>query len=684
MKQANSVLAAIAVSALLLASFAFIVSYDDNECEKVIGDPVDHDAEGYIPISSAADLARVGTGDEYPSGSGIFWGLGEKYYLTGDITLTGPHVPIGAYDDPFTGIFDGNGNTISGMIASAGGSVYVYAGLFGCVYGAEVRGVTLEGGSVTVSSADDAAFPYVGSIAGFAAHSTIADCYNACPVSAEATSQMYYARSYVGGFAGHAEYSVIQNCVNDADISAVASSSVPSQTIAHAGGIVGVASETTITDCKNSGNIEASADGPNSTGVNAGGIAGVMSVTEVTGCENTGSVHATARFLYIGGICGYSEDSAAEDCSNSGAITAEASAAEAAHNVSPFAGGVIGMANSTPISGCYNTGPVRTTASVFEGTAFSGGILGGTIWESSVMISQCYNTGDIESAGVDYANAGGIVGSGNSFHVSECYNTGTVKATAAVVSAGGIAGGASHTSVADCYNLGSVTAAAAGLGYAGGVLGNMHKGAVSNCYSTGTIEGSSETYVGGISGSASWDPPEASEMTFTNCYFLEGTADRLSGLVTPMLDFDSLTVPENSDPLRNENQFSGAKSAEEMAPAQDDALAGISVYYTGATGTGDLNIAGWDFENVWIIVPEENSGRPILRAFYQEPEPEGPGGDDKEDDGTGDGGDEDGTGDGEEEEGDDDDKTVSFAPIVLFIAFAVVLLLLIAGAARRK
>ena len=122
-----------------------------------------------------------------------------KCTLTADINLTEQSwTPIGSYSNRYTGTFDGEGHTISGLQLSSIGSNNV--GLFGYVDGGTVKNLNLEitsvsgndyvggvvgrndgtitgcmvsGGSVT-ASAEDA---YVGGVVGYDYGGTIMDCY---------------------------------------------------------------------------------------------------------------------------------------------------------------------------------------------------------------------------------------------------------------------------------------------------------------------------------------------------------------------------------------------------------------------------------------------------------------------------------------------------------------------------
>lgn len=73
------------------------------------------------------------------------------YTLTADITLSGEWVPIGVYDSDgnntssFSGIFDGNGKSISGMSITSAIAPHDSAGLFGHIAGGQVKNLSIAG-----------------------------------------------------------------------------------------------------------------------------------------------------------------------------------------------------------------------------------------------------------------------------------------------------------------------------------------------------------------------------------------------------------------------------------------------------------------------------------------------------------------------------------------------------------
>ena len=140
-------------------------------------------------ISTAAQLKRFrnivnGTGGQMPN-------RGACAVLTADIDLSNEKwTPIGKYTDdndktPYTGTFDGQGHTIKGLYVNSASDAYV--GLFGCLEGAAVRNLTVDGYVQGCNT--------VGGIAGYASNAAIENCSNHCSVTGSSTSK-------IGGIAG--------------------------------------------------------------------------------------------------------------------------------------------------------------------------------------------------------------------------------------------------------------------------------------------------------------------------------------------------------------------------------------------------------------------------------------------------------------------------------------------------
>lgn len=170
--------------------------------------------------------------------------------------------PIGTEKSRYTGTFDGNGHTISGIYINASEN---YQGLFGCI------GDINNSGTGTVKNLG------------------IEDSWIS-------------GGDNVGGIAGHS-YGSITGCYNKGEVRGGD----------NVGGIVGY-SYLGIKDCYNKGSI--------SGGSNVGGVAG-YSGGSVTGCHNDGTVIGSGN--RIGGIMGEggSLSSAISKCYNTGSVSGE-------------------------------------------------------------------------------------------------------------------------------------------------------------------------------------------------------------------------------------------------------------------------------------------------------------------------------------------------------------------------
>ena len=311
--------------------------------------------------------------------------------LANDISLATPKgvtagfvnnwVPIGTYSylsytdytKCFQGTFDGNGKTITGMTISS--SSVEYIGLFGYLYGATVRNLTMadeEGANnIQLASITGGANTYpLGGIAGRVENGKIINCHNKCAVS----------------------FSISEKSGN-------------------VGGIAGIIDKNSVVSaCSNSGAIIV--DGST---VMGGGIVGVSAKSSIVSCFNTGDVSATGTTYtaYAGGIVGdgdtngdSSNPSHISHCYSTGNMTANATQSSSA------SGGIIGVAQYVVIESCFATGSVSAEPSSSD-AAYAGGIIG-WIWSgSSVTVKDCLalNIDGVKATGnTSGKHAGRIVG----------------------------------------------------------------------------------------------------------------------------------------------------------------------------------------------------------------------------------------------------------------------------------
>ena len=208
-------------------------------------------SETTIYITTAQQLKRLA--DEVNAGDSK---SDKTYLLANDIDLSGyPNwTPIGTFNPnspqancPFSGVFDGQGYSITGLKISGNEDS---KGLFGYAYSGAIRNVVIR--NPEIEGKDQ-----VGALVGYQAYSNqgIKNC--------AVIGGKIQGRSHVGGLVGYMEESPIQNCYSTCEVVAMDF---------YAGGIVGdhrvVAS---IRNCYATGNIS---------GTYSGGIVGVAKDVE--------------------------------------------------------------------------------------------------------------------------------------------------------------------------------------------------------------------------------------------------------------------------------------------------------------------------------------------------------------------------------------------------------------------
>ena len=173
-------------------------------------------------------------------------------------------------DFPYSGTFDGNGHTISGLNVNYRNK---NGGLFCYVMNATIKNLTVAG-SVTHSSGDGVAY---GGIVGCADSSTIENCTNRCTVT---------GNWYAGGIVGWSTDSDIIGCANFGNISSHSFSGGICGKIGGQNDAAGI--DATIRDCYNVGMVS---------GNYAGGITGQSDSEHIdiliANCYNVGSLHGS-------------------------------------------------------------------------------------------------------------------------------------------------------------------------------------------------------------------------------------------------------------------------------------------------------------------------------------------------------------------------------------------------------
>ena len=214
--------------------------------------------------------------------------------LTKNIDLGGAAwTPIGNYavnKVTYTGTFDGQNHTISGMTIENAES---YSGLFGNVTGT-VRDFTVTGSiTITGSEAVSKVGGAVGSLGIAKAGGTVSGVTSDVDITVSA------GNDHIGGVVGSMPENsspTVENCVYTGDINiTVAAGSVA--------GIVGYIRTGTIQNCANQGGINTGGNG------SVGGILGYCNnkSIKITACYNTGIISASGT-ANVGAIVGYNRD----------------------------------------------------------------------------------------------------------------------------------------------------------------------------------------------------------------------------------------------------------------------------------------------------------------------------------------------------------------------------------------
>lgn len=103
--------------------------------------------------------------------------LSSHYILNADIDLSAVDWrPIGS-DEPFTGVFDGNGHTVRNVIVNIESTRTSTGGFFGVVSAGTIRNLRIENGNINVSvDSADTLFAHAGGIVSWTQNGGLIDC----------------------------------------------------------------------------------------------------------------------------------------------------------------------------------------------------------------------------------------------------------------------------------------------------------------------------------------------------------------------------------------------------------------------------------------------------------------------------------------------------------------------------
>lgn len=322
-------------------------------------------------------------------------------------------LPIGSIpENPFRGIYDGNGYKITGLWIHRPNSPGI--GLFGFIDQAKISNLTVQNPDVEGDYA----------VGGLVGAGTLYSTINALACNNHGRITARY--SGAGGIVGSVDSLFVSGCRNMSAITggtAVMSGTTDNGGIG-AGGIAGGTGVAFIYSSFNEGKIEGA--------IGVGGIIGSTRIGKAGG--NLGG-----ELLYNNVL--------AKDCGNVAAVSGRTSV-----------GGICGEAQFGGYE-VVNTGAVSAT----DNQSTLGGIVGNT---SIAVIYNVVNQGTVTAAKAE--SAGGIVGKTSFGALFGCQNFGTLNVTSTYT--GGIAGWVGNYTVANyCFNGGTINDS--GNRSTGGIIG---------------------------------------------------------------------------------------------------------------------------------------------------------------------------------------------------------------------
>lgn len=279
---------------------------EDGKCPCGASRPT-QDAEGCYQVADAFQLFWFAGLVNGTLTDGTEQNTSASAVLTADIELSGETwTPIGSESTPYTGTFDGQGYTISGMTIENAES---YSGLFGNVTGT-VRDFTVTGTiTITGSEAVSKVGGAVGSLGIATAGGTVSGVTSDVDITVSAGND--HIGGVVGSMMGDSEPTV-ESCLYTGTIT----DNVDADCVA---GVVAYIRSGIIQNCANRGGVSVSGSG------NVGGILGYGNNYEISirSCYNTGTVTGSGTGT-VGAIVGNNKNNQFRELSNCYYLTGSA------------------------------------------------------------------------------------------------------------------------------------------------------------------------------------------------------------------------------------------------------------------------------------------------------------------------------------------------------------------------
>lgn len=545
------------------------------------------------------------------------------FVLADNIPNVGNITPIGTNTHSFAGNFDGNYKAISGLNINKSGN---YIGLFGCVSGATIKNLTVNG-SVKGSS-------NVGGVVGYALNSTIENVTNNASVStyqSQSAFDVSYTIKRKDGTEGNSNEGwdkindnndTTKYCASNSKTSLSFIIDLGSPITAWGFAIFNGGDTNTYPDRRpkeiyiwGSNSNSNAAFPPDSVGKNNSGNtpsgkglsdywtsvysqSGVIGTSVTTRYEIGFPSTQSYRYYWVylksygqqiqfaefdilhagdsvGGVAGYASGTSISNVTNNASVVGGS-------NV----GGIVGTVNGTiAVYNSQNNGEIT-------GSSMVAGIIGYT---DNSTIKDCTNNAKV--GGVD--NVGGIVGKICAGSVENCINKGAVSATS---QAGGIIGNTNGVTVKNCKNEAGGTVTATGNAAVGGIVGGLNDGGtlvIEKCENNAAINASNANGVAGIVGH---NPSSAVSITVTSC--------KNTGVITGSLNVGGIggrieTTQNERLKLVFRNCYNSAAIYAKRA-SQYGTVGGIIGYlYANGTTRSDVAVIEYCFSSGYV---ESTSG----------------------------------------------------------------------------
>jgi len=488
--------------------------------------------------------------------------------------------PIGDESSPFTGVFDGAGNTISNLYInradddeSVGLNDEQSVAIFGYIQNSTVKNLNVINSKVK-------GYNFVGGIIGYIDHSTSTNlsfnaglANNSCNPG---SCVWMVGGDSIGGVVGYSLSSYMADLVAGGPIKGFGSA---------AGGIVGTIDSSTleratssvfITSHSSGGGIVGAADFPVITNVNASGTITLLQIDGVTPGHTAG------------GIVGVSIDP-----------TISSSTANVNITGGNFIGGFIGNSSGGNFTANSATGNVSGADQV---GGFVGAVQDNQDNQNTIIYTRNSATGNVEGE----HNVGGFIGyyspsNGDvTSSFSYLYSTGNVtvaSSTSNPSAFGGFAGSLDYINIENSYTRSNVYAS--GADYVGGFVGTYNPGSLSKAYATGIVTGA--TRVAGFSEDVLtgddlfWDTDTTGIMTSGGGGFGKTTSEMktLSTYTDAGWDFtNTWAIDENINDGYPYLLWQTATTTEQIAPLAISTLAASSISESGVTLNGNITATG--------------------------------------------------------------------------------------------